>query len=89
VAKTAHPSQTSFTFRIDAGLKKQFQNAADKENKTVAQVLRDFMLAYVDRRKRREFEVEARRQSALIANSSEEDRIMDWISDVTDREGWR
>ena len=55
----------------------------------MAQVLRDFMASYVERRKRKEFEAEARRQSLLIAASPEEEQVMDWISDVTDIEAWK
>ncbi len=61
----------------------------ETENKPVAQVLRDFMASYVERRKRKEFEAEARRQSLLIAASPEEEQVMDWISDVTDIEAWK
>ena len=61
----------------------------ETENKPVAQVLRHFMASYVERRKRKEFEAEARRQSLLIAASPEEEQVMDWISDVTDIEAWK
>ena len=55
----------------------------------MSQVLRDLMAAYIERKKRRQFEVEARRQSKLIASSPEEAEVMEWISDVTESEGWR
>ena len=81
--------ETSFTFRIDAGLKQEFLKVTDKENKPGSQVLRDLMAAYIQRKKRKEFEAEARRQSLLIASSPEEAEVMDWISDVTDTEAWK
>lgn len=82
-------AETSFTFRIDPGLKQEFLKITDKENKPGSQVLRDLMAAYIQRKKRKEFEAEAHRQSKLIASSPEEAEVMDWISDVTDSEGWR
>ncbi|MGB8481810.1 MAG: antitoxin MazE-like protein [Acidobacteriaceae bacterium] len=82
-------AETSFTFRIDSRLKQEFLKLTDKENKPGSQVLRDLMAAYIQRKKRKEFEVEARRQSRLIASSAEEDAVMDWISDVADTEAWK
>ena len=81
--------QSTFTFRVDTTLKKTFMAVTDKENKPVAQVLRDFMSDYVERKKRKEFEAEARRQSAVIAGSPEEEQVMGWIKDVADPEGWK
>ncbi len=89
MATTKQAGQSTFTFRIDPILKKKFMEITEKENKPVAEVLRDFMSDYVERKKRKEFEAEARRQSALIASSSEEEHVMDWIRDVADREGWK
>lgn len=82
-------AETSFTFRIDPGLKQEFLAVTDRENKPGSQVLRDLMAAYIQRKKRKEFEAEARRQSKLIASSPEEAEVMEWISDVTDAEGWK
>jgi len=48
-------------------LKAAFTAAAEAEDKPAAQILRDFMRAYVKQRARRAFEAEARRQSLLIA----------------------
>lgn len=58
------------------------------ENKPVAHVLRTFMSAYIARKKRKEFESEARRQSILVAHSPDEAKVMNWISDVADLEDW-
>jgi hypothetical protein len=73
---------------MDFKLKREFMTAAKAENRPVAEIIRDFMVAYVDRKKKKEFEAEARRQSAMIARSTDEKRSMDWIEDVADREGW-
>ena len=89
MARSSRSGESSFTFRIDPMLKKEFMAVTETENKPVAHVLRDFMAAYVERKKRKEFESEASRQSALISHSSEEGEVMDWIRDVADREGWK
>lgn len=89
MAKPSQPAGTTFTFRIDPDLKQEFMALTEAENKPVSQVLRDLMAAYVGRKKRKQFELEARRQSKLIASSPEEAEVMDWISDVTDPEGWK
>ena len=40
-------SETTFTFRVDAGLNDAFATAAKKQDRTVAQLLRDFMRCYI------------------------------------------
>jgi antitoxin component of MazEF toxin-antitoxin module len=67
---TQHPKETSFNLRIDPNLKAAFTAATEAEDKPAAQVVRDFMRAYVKVRERRAFEVEARRQSLLIAEAA-------------------
>jgi hypothetical protein len=57
----------SFNFRVNADLKAAFTAATEAEDKPAAQVLRDFMRAYVHYRKRRAFASEARRQSLVVA----------------------
>ena len=89
MAKSSQPAGSTFTFRIDPDLKQEFMAVTETDDKPVSQVLRDLMAAYVEQRKRKQFEVEARRQSKLIASSPEEAEVMDWISDVTDPEGWK
>jgi len=89
MARAKHSVQSTFTFRIDSTLKKEFMAVTETENKPVAQVLRDFMSGYVERKKKKKFEAEARRQSALIASSPEEEKVMNWIQDVSDTEGWK
>lgn len=58
-----HPKAETFNFRIDPVLKAAFTQATESKDKPAAQVLRDFMRAYVERRNRKTFESEARRQS--------------------------
>lgn len=62
-----HPKDTSFNLRIDPALKAAFTAATEAADKPAAQVLREFMRAYVKQRERRAFEAEAQRQSAAIA----------------------
>ena len=62
-----HPKADTFNFRIDPALKAAFTQATEAEDKPAAQVLRDFMRAYVERRSRKAFEAEARRQSMAAA----------------------
>ncbi len=40
-------SETTFTFRVDEALKDQFTTAAKDRDRTVAQLLRDFMRDFV------------------------------------------
>jgi hypothetical protein len=82
-----HPKDESFNFRVDPKLKVAFQSATEAEDKPAAQVLRDFMRAYVERHRQRAFATEAQRQSRLIAAraadpSSDEAEVMRWIEDV-------
>lgn len=88
-----HAKETSFNLRIDPALKAAFTAATEAEDKPAAQVVRDFMRAYVRARERRAFEAEARRQSRVIAEAalepeSEEAEIQRWIEGVADTEGW-
>ena len=64
---TQHPKETTFNFRLDPALKAAFTEAAEAEHKAVAELLRDFMRSYVEEKRRRAFEAEARRQSLAIA----------------------
>ena len=65
-----HPKESSFNFRIDPALKAAFTQATEAEDKPAAQVLREFMRAYVKNRERRAFEAKARRQSLEAAELS-------------------
>jgi len=55
-----HAKEDSLNFRIDSKLKAEFQTATEAEDKPAAQVLRDFMRAYVERQRERTFAAENR-----------------------------
>jgi len=75
-----NPKDSSFNFRIDPGLKAAFTRAAEAEDRPAAQVLRDFMRAYVARQKRLSFEAEARRQSLEAARLARDPVSDDYAS---------
>jgi hypothetical protein len=75
-----HPKESSFNFRIDPALKAAFTEATEAEDKPAAQVLRDFMRAYVRHRERRAFEAEARHQSRAAAKHRRNPRGDDAVS---------
>ncbi|KQT65851.1 MULTISPECIES: hypothetical protein [unclassified Aureimonas] len=62
-----HPKGDTFNFRVDPALKTAFTQATEAEDRPAAQVLREFMRGYVERRNRKALEAEARRQSLAIA----------------------
>jgi hypothetical protein len=73
---SAHPKETSFNMRIDPALKSAFTKATEAEDKPAAQIVRDFMRAYVRQSERRAFEAEAARQSreaAAVARDPDSD----------------
>jgi hypothetical protein len=85
-----HPKETSINLRIDPALKAAFTAAAEADDKPAAQVIRDFMRAYVKRREHRAFEAEARRQSRLLASAacdpgSPEAEEMRWLEAFVDQ----
>ena len=51
---TRHPKEENFNFRLPADLKAAFKAAAEPADRPAAQVLRDFMRAYVERHRRPE-----------------------------------
>jgi hypothetical protein len=75
-----HPKESSFNFRIDPALKAAFTQATEAEDKPAAQVLRDFMRAYVRNRERRAFEAEAGRQSIEAAELARDPRSDEHVS---------
>ena len=91
--QSQHPKEESFNFRIDPKLKAEFQTATEAEDKPAAQVLRDFMRAYVERQRERAFAAEAKRQSRALAEraadpASDEAEVMRWMDDMADTDGW-
>jgi hypothetical protein len=59
--------EESFNFRVDPHLKAEFQTVSRAEDRPAAQILRDFMRAYIASRKRKNFAAEAHRQSKSVA----------------------
>jgi hypothetical protein len=57
----------TLTFRIEPALKAAFARIADQEDKPVGELLRDLVRERVERKRRRAFEAEARRQSLEAA----------------------
>jgi hypothetical protein len=60
------------TFRIDPTLKKAFTKIAGQEDKPVGALLRELVQERVDRKRRRAYEAEARRQSLLVAAAAQD-----------------
>ena len=88
---TLHSKDATFNLRIDPSLKTALSAATEAEDKPAAQVLRDFMRAYVKQRERRVFEAAARRQSLAIAErakdpNSDEYAVMREIEADLDRD---
>lgn len=77
----------------DPALKAAFTAATEADDKPAAQVIRDFMRAYVKRREWRALEAEARQQSRLLAaaardaNSAEAEE-MRWLEAFVDQDGF-
>jgi hypothetical protein len=87
-----NPKDESFNFRVDPRLKAEFQKATETRDKPAAQVLRDFMRAYVADRREENLAAAARRQSRKIAEraadpGSDEAEVMRWIEDVSRIDG--
>ena len=64
-------SDATFTFRVDDGLKAEFANAAKANDRTGAQLLRDFMRSYVAQQE------EAQQYDAWLAKKVEQSRASD------------
>jgi len=62
------------TFRIDSVLKTAFAQIAAEESKPVGELLRELVRDRVERKARREFEAEARRQSLEAATAAQDPR---------------
>ena len=62
------------TFRIDSALKTAFAQIAAEESKPVGELLRELVRDRVERKARREFEADARRQSLEAAAAARDPR---------------
>jgi hypothetical protein len=60
----------TITFRIDSTLKDEFAQIAEEQARPVGELLRELVREHIRQKKRREFEVEARRQSLLLADAA-------------------
>lgn len=70
-------SETTFTFRVDEALKTEFATVAKANDRTGAQLLRDFMREYVQRQQEAaEHEVWFRRQVQTGLNSANAGRLV-------------
>lgn len=83
-----HLKETSFNFRIDAELKEAFTAATEAHDRPAAQVLREFMRAYVEREHRESYLREVRRQIQIINESPGEEEILKWIEEASDFSEW-
>jgi hypothetical protein len=90
-----HLKDTSFNLRIDPLLKTAFTEAAEAEDKPAAQIVRDFMRAYVKQRERRALAAEAHKQSLLIGGrprdptSDEAAVIREIAAELPDESYWK
>ena len=79
----------TLNIRVDSRLKADFVRAANTENRPISEVLRDLISSYVHTHERKEFEAEARRQSALVAASFDEKETMRWFEGTWEMDDWR
>ena len=78
---STNPKADTFTFRLDPALKAALTRAASEARMPPAELVRGLIRAHLAGEERRAFEVEARRQSLVIAQraddpSSDEARVM-------------
>lgn len=69
---TQEPKQEIVTFRIAPRLKAAFAKIAAQERKAVGELLREMIRERVDQKRRRDFEVEACRQSREAAAAAQD-----------------
>ena len=86
---TTNRKGETLNLRVDPALKAEFVAASEAENKPIAEILRKFMRAYVEHAKRNKFAAEAKRQSRLLASSTDEAEVFRWMQDVSDAEEWK
>jgi predicted transcriptional regulator len=69
-------SEATFTFRVDETLKAEFSTAAKSRDRTGAQLLRDFMRAYVQQQEDAEHDAWFRRQVQIGLDSANAGRLV-------------
>lgn len=83
------PKVETLTFRIEPALKSALARIAREEHRPVGDLLRDLVRARVERRRRRAFEAEARRESLVLAEAardpnSDEAAMLRWLDAAFD-----
>ena len=69
---TQEPKHEIITFRVTPALKAAFARIAEQERKPVGELLREMIRERVSRSRRKEFEVEAHRQSLEAATAAQD-----------------
>ena len=69
-------SEATFTFRVDAPLKKAFATAAKARDRTGAQILRDFMRDFVQQQEATEHDAWFRSQVQIGLDSANAGRLV-------------
>lgn len=62
----------NFNFRLEPELKAAFAAAAEAADRPAAQVLRDFMRAYVEKREREQLRAAMRREAAALGRLAQD-----------------
>ena len=81
-------AKETLTLRLDRKLKEEFASVAAEEDRAASEVLRDLMTDYIDRQRRKQFEAEAGRQSALAAESFDEEEVTRWAEAAGEMKDW-
>ena len=81
----------TLTLRLDRQLKDEFLAVAEEEKRPVSGLVRSLMLDHIERRRREQYEADARRQSQLLSASftkSDEKEMMLWFEETWNMDGW-
>ena len=94
---TAADAGDLVTLRLEFGLRAELASLADRDHKSMEDLLRELARAHVAAERRRAFEAEARRQCQdkphQLAErakdaASDEAEVLRWIERVADTDGW-
>ncbi len=86
---TSRSNADTITIRVERKLKDEFISATKTEDRPASEVLRDLMLAYIEDRERKRFEVDALRESKLVAASFDEKEVDLLFEETWNLPGWR
>jgi len=78
----------TLTLRLDRQLKDEFLAVAEEERRPVSELVRSLMLDHIQLRRREQYQAEARRQSALAAESFDEEEVMRWVEAAGEMKDW-